>query len=58
MSDIKERYLLVPYMFVFAGGFMCLWLSAFDFVVRCLISCPFFCARIFLVLKFSFQSPL
>ena len=32
---------------------MCLWLSAFDFVVRCLIFCPFFGAGIFLVLEFS-----
>jgi hypothetical protein len=30
---------LLPDMFVFVCIFMCLWLSAFDFVVRCLISC-------------------
>ena len=39
-------------MFVFVGGFMCLWLSAFDFVVRCLISCLFFGVGTFLVLEF------
>jgi hypothetical protein len=37
---------------------MCLWLSPFGFVVRCLISCPFFGAGIFFVLEFSFQVPL
>jgi hypothetical protein len=37
---------------------MSLWLSAFDFVVRCLICCPFFGAGIILVLEFSFQDPL
>ena len=58
LRDIKERYLLVPDMFVFVGGFMCLWLSAFDFVVQYLISCPFFGTGIFLLLEFSFQDPL
>ena len=42
----------VPDMFGFVGGFMYLWFSVFDFVVRCLISCPFFGAGIFLVLDF------
>ena len=56
--DIKERLLLVPDMFVFVGDFMYFWLSAFNFVVRCSISCPFFGAGIFLVLEFSFQDPL
>jgi hypothetical protein len=41
-------------MFVFVDGFMCLWLSAFDFVARCFISCPFFGAGIFPVLELSF----
>ena len=54
LRDIKERWLLVPDMFVFVGGFMCLWFSPFGFVVRCLISCPFFGAGTFLVLEFSF----
>jgi hypothetical protein len=31
-----------------------MWFSPFDFVVRCLISCPFFGAGTFLVLEFSF----
>ena len=42
-------------MLVFIGDFMCLWLSEFYFVVRCLISCPFFGAGIFLLLDFSFR---
>ena len=37
---------------------MYLWLPAFDLVLRCLISCPFFGTGIFLVLEFSFQDPL
>ena len=49
---------LVPGMLVFVGDFMCLWLSAFDFVVRYLIFCPFFGEGIFLVLEFSFQDPM
>ena len=54
LRDIKQRILLVPDMFLFIGGFMCLWLSAFGFVVRCLISSSFFGAGTFLVLEFSF----
>jgi hypothetical protein len=46
LRDIKERLLLVPVMFVLVGDFM--WISAFGFLVRSLISCPF------LVVEFSF----
>ena len=58
LRDIRERLVLVPDMYVFVGGATCLWVSAFDFVVRCLISCLFFGAGIFLVSEFSFQDPL
>ena len=58
LRDIKERRLLFSDMFVFVSDFMCLWLSAFDFVVRYLLSCPFFGAGTFLVLEFSFQDTL
>jgi hypothetical protein len=50
--------MLVPDTFVFVGSFMCMWLSAFDFIVRCLIFCPFFAAGIFLVLEFFFRDLL
>jgi hypothetical protein len=50
--DIKDRGLLVSDIFDFVGGFMFLWVSPFSFILRCLISCPFFGAVTFLVLEF------
>ena len=38
LIDFKERWLWVPDMFVFVGGCMCLWFSAFGFVWRWLIN--------------------
>jgi hypothetical protein len=54
LRDIRKSLMLVPRMFGFVGGFMCLWFSPFGFVVRCLIYCHFFGAGTILVLEFFF----
>ena len=53
LRDIKDRRLLVPVIFGFVGGFMCLWFSPFGFVVSgllCFLWCGYLpCVGIFLL---------
>ena len=41
LRDIKEKWLLLPVIFVVRGGIMFVWLSSFGFVERSLLSCFF-----------------
>ena len=52
LRDIRERWLLVPFMFGFVCGLTWMWVS-FGFVVRWLISCLFFCVLTLLCWSFS-----
>jgi hypothetical protein len=41
LIDIKEKWLLLPVIFVVRGGIMFVWLSSLGFVERRLLSCFF-----------------
>lgn len=53
--DIKDRWLLVPDIFVVGDGIPCLWFSSIGFVVKCLVSYAFLGVVTLLVLEILFQ---